>query len=135
MQVATCWGKPSSRPPQARSKATGGGIARWGQSPPRLAERKTTRFLRSPQSGDVVLIAKQARPQVETGGELVCRHDGAVKGGVRRPQADPAREAPTGAECKPVGRAGQAQPDRKVTSESDFGKVPLSRQFTGVTFR
>ena len=57
------------------------------------------------------------------------RHDGAVKGG-RRPQADPAREAPTGAECKPVGRAGQAQPDRKVTSESDFGKVPLSRQFT-----
>ena len=34
----------------------------------------------------------------------------------RRPQADPAREAPTGAECKPVGRAGQAQPDRKVTS-------------------
>ena len=53
----------------------------------------------------------------------------------RRPQADPAREAPTGAECKPVGRAGQAQPDRKVTSESDFGKVPLSRQFTGVTFR
>ena len=53
----------------------------------------------------------------------------------RRPQADPAREAPTGAECKPVERAGQAQPDRKVTSESDFGKVPLSRQFTGVTFR
>ena len=60
-------------------------------------------------------------------------HDGAVKGG-KRPQADPAREAPTGAECKPVGRAGQAQPDRKVTSESGFGKVPLSRQFTGVTF-
>ena len=34
----------------------------------------------------------------------------------------PTREAPTGAECKPVGRAGQAQPDRKVTSESDFGE-------------
>ena len=60
-------GEPSSRPRKPGAKRQAGDSSMGGKAPPRLAERKTTRFLRSPQSGDVVLIAKQARPQVETG--------------------------------------------------------------------
>ena len=53
-----------------------------GKAPPRLAERKTTRFLRSPQSGDVVLIAKQAS-KATSRNRVICAlgHDRAVKGG------------------------------------------------------
>ena len=66
VQVATCWGsRVDPRKPGAKRQA---GDSSMGAKPcPVWRNAKTTRFLRSPQSGDVVLIAKQARPQVETG--------------------------------------------------------------------
>ena len=139
VQVATCWGEPSSRPPQCRSEAKCGGIARWGAKPRPVWRNARPPGFNGPRlSVDVVLIdcaSKQAKAQVGSQVVLRHRHRTGPSRAARRPQADPAREAPTGAECKPVGRAGQAQPDRKVTSESGFGKVSLLREFAEVTFR
>ena len=71
VQVATCWGEPSSRPPQARSKATGGGIARWGAKPRPVWRNARPPGFNGPRlSVDVVLIdcaSKQAKTQVEAG--------------------------------------------------------------------
>ena len=122
VQVATCWGEPSSRPPQCRSEAKCGGIARWGAKPRPVWRNARPPGFNGPRlSVDVVLIdcaSKQAKAQVGAGWSYATGTGQGRQGRQGRPQADPAREAPTGAECKPVEarRSGAARP------ESDFGK-------------
>ena len=114
-------GELSSRPPQARSKATGGGIARWGQSPALSGGTQDHPVYTVAAERGCGVDCKASKATSRNRVVLRRRRMTGPSRAARRPQADPAREAPTGAECKPVGRAGQAQPDRS-DFESDFGE-------------
>ena len=86
-----------------------------GKAPPRLAERKTTRFIRSPQSGDVVLIAKQARP---TSRNQVVPPLSSMTGPSRAAEAA-GRPSPQRRQAR---SASPARAGRAARPESDFGK-------------
>lgn len=121
VQVATCWGEPSSRPPQCRSAAKCGGIARWGAKPrPVWRNARPPGFNGPRQSVDVVLIdcaATKQKHKLKTGGLAPQAHDGAVKGGKEAAGRPSPRSADRrGVQARRARRSGAARP------ESDFGK-------------
>ena len=131
VQVATCWGEPSSRPPQARSKATGGGIARWGAKPrPVLRRRRRTGPPRHPTEGwgaAGALHAVKARRQRRQGGAQLTQPAQVMEHHRSAPPESADRKVPlcgraaglTFGECKTAPKSG-----------AGFGtKTPRSRRF------
>lgn len=152
VQVATCWGGPQEKKKKSRSEAECFFFSCGGQSPGRrAASAHDEGECWSPRSGDATQFFFSRARQCHAEKKLCCkaipprRAPQAQDGPPRTPTAGwgsagvfataKTRRQRLRAALRPPKPAQVMEHHRSVSPESCFGKVPLSRQFSEITFR